>query len=265
MLNPEKYLRFFKDYTSTFLHNCENDNTTENIRLKIKHSLNVFKHSLEISKSENLNAKDYFLAGVCGLFHDIGRFEQFTKYNTFVDSNSIYHGSLGVEVVEREQVFNDLTDSMIKIIKAAIYNHGLISIEKYENEKELFFSKLVRDADKADIYRIVAEYYKSTGPRNIALEYGLEDVPEISASVMELFKAKQVIPKFELKTLNDFKLMQIAWLFDLNFDYTRAYIIKNKFPEIVLNTMNGDNIKAEVSYYLQEILFNLKTNSNLEL
>jgi len=218
--NISTYLEVFTAYTDIFFCEAENPQTKENIKLKIDHSLRVFKNAQKIAKSLNLDNKSLFVAELAGLFHDIGRFEQFTRYNTFKDDDSLYHGKLGEDVLKKERFLSNLEENIQKIVFDAVYNHGLIRIER-NNEASLLYSKIVRDADKIDIFRIVAKYYKSSGPRNIALEYGLKDDPYISDTVMQKFKDKNLVDKLELRTLNDFKAMQLAWIFDLNFEFTK--------------------------------------------
>jgi putative nucleotidyltransferase with HDIG domain len=240
-----QYIQIFDDYTRQFLDNQDNNEIIVNINLKIKHSKNVYLNAIEIAKSEGLNKADEEIAGICGLFHDIGRFEQFTKYNTFRDQNGIYHGELGVEVLKKEKMLENLPPHFCEIVYTAVYDHGLKSIPKNRSGKKLYFSKLLRDADKADIYRIVAEYYHNQGPRNIALEYGLEDNGEISDNVIQDFLNYRTIDKNHLKTLDDFKCMQIAWIFDINFESTYNKIINNKHPSAIIKSLR-DKKQAKI-------------------
>lgn len=240
-----QYIQIFDDYTKQFLDNQDNNEIIININLKINHSKNVYLNAIEIAKSEGLNRVDEEIAGICGLFHDIGRFEQFTKYNTFRDQNGIYHGELGVEVLKKEKMLENLPPHFYEIVYTAVYDHGLKSIPKNRSGKKLYFSKLLRDADKADIYRIVAEYYHNQGPRNIALEYGLEDNKGISYSVMQDFLNHKIIDKNHLKTLDDFKCMQIAWMFDINFEFTYNKILHNKYPYAIIKSLS-DKKQAEI-------------------
>ncbi|MDD2635835.1 MAG: HD domain-containing protein [Bacteroidales bacterium] len=237
-LKINDYLKVFNDYSERFLSLDIDDNTKTNLKLKQNHSLRVFENAEAIAKSLNLNNKDLFIAQLCGLFHDIGRFEQFTKYQTFKDEDSLYHGALGEEILKKEQLISAETVDIQNIVYDAVYNHGLIAIER-KNSSSLLFSKITRDADKIDIFRIVAKYYRKSGPRNIALEYGLKDIPIISDAVMTKFKTKELINKEELHTLNDFKTMQLAWIFDLNFLYTKEKIIEQGYLNTVLNSINA--------------------------
>jgi hypothetical protein len=238
MLDIQDFIRTFNIYSKSFLDTNE-DYINKNINLKITHTKKVLKNCTKIAISEGLNSEDQFIAELCGLFHDIGRFEQFTKYKTFRDEDSLYHGQIGVDVIKKESFLRRLPRSTQDIIITSVYNHGLISIPENTIGKKIYFSKLVRDADKIDIFRIVSKYYKSSGPRNIVLEYGLEDSPIISESVMQKFKAKQLIEKQELNTLNDFKAMQLAWIFDLNFDYTKKTIFESEHLNVVLESISN--------------------------
>jgi len=69
------------------------------IKLKYYHSYRVMQLCREIAESEKLNEEDTYLATVIGLLHDYARFEQWDKYKTFSDINSIDHGDLGVQLL----------------------------------------------------------------------------------------------------------------------------------------------------------------------
>lgn len=86
-------------YIERFKQNCSNENILLNIELKEEHTFNVTQHCLNIASTENLSSDKCIIAFLCGLFHDIGRFEQFTVYNTFRDDYSVYHGAIGAEVI----------------------------------------------------------------------------------------------------------------------------------------------------------------------
>ena len=45
----------------------------------------------------NFSSEDVEIIMLIGLLHDYSRFEQWCKYNTFSDINSIDHGDLAVE------------------------------------------------------------------------------------------------------------------------------------------------------------------------
>lgn len=60
----------------------------DGIILKEKHTWKVVKNCENLAKHLNLNEHDSLLAKMIGLFHDVGRFYQFTVYRTFNDALS---------------------------------------------------------------------------------------------------------------------------------------------------------------------------------
>ena len=250
-MNCLKYFEdFFLDYSKSFIEFNSNTELLENIELKRVHSLNVYKNSFAIASSITKDKEKILIAALCGLFHDIGRFIQFTEYKTFRDENGIYHGALGVKVLSEKKILEKLPNSKRNLILNAVYDHGLKEIPKEHDNEQMFYSRITRDADKLDIYRLVSEYYHSKGPRNIALEYGLSDNEIISDKVWENFHSKESIDKNDLRTLDDFKIMQLAWIFDINFNHTIKKISENKYIPAILNSLKSKKRKADVSKIL---------------
>ena len=72
----------------------------DGIILKEKHTWKVVKNCENLAKHLNLNEHDSLLAKMIGLFHDVGRFYQFTVYRTFNDALSENHAKLGLKVIK---------------------------------------------------------------------------------------------------------------------------------------------------------------------
>lgn len=252
-----KYINYFNNYTNSFIANCyDHSDIYINLKLKIDHSKRVMHNCCKIAKSENIVGNFYTLSAICGLFHDIGRFEQYSKYKTFKDDASLYHGQLGVEVIEKENFFEMISPAFQTIIKQSVYNHGLMQIEKGIDNQALLFVNMVRDADKLDIFKIVANYYhNSEGTRNTALEYGLNDNNGISTDVLNLFFNKQLISKELLRSLDDFKIMQLAWIFDINFKYTKSKIINENYVLSILDSLQDTQQVTHISSFIKDCLY----------
>ena len=78
--------------------------------------------------------------------------------------------------------------------------------------------RLLRDADKLDIWKVVIDYYHERDHfQSSAIELDLPDDPIWSGKILEAVMNKKIARMENLKTLNDFKLLQISWVFDLNF------------------------------------------------
>lgn len=210
------FKKWFSDYCKSFYsYNIEDQ---KNISLKEEHTFHVCKNIVTIAERLSLNNNQILLAETVALFHDIGRFPQYAKYKTFKDSISVNHGLLGSQTIIEEMVLQRVPDNEQKIIIQSVKFHNAFSVPKKEKEDIVFFIKLIRDADKLDIWRVFLEYYESPHENKAsAVILGLPDIPEYSGSVISGIYKKKMISLSTVKTLNDFKLLQLSWIFDLNF------------------------------------------------
>jgi hypothetical protein len=158
------------------------------------------------------------LAETMALFHDIGRFKQYTVYGTFKDVDSENHALLGLRELVTHNVLDVCTKDEKKWITKAIANHNAYTIPEKENEKSLFFIRLLRDADKLDIWKVFIDHFNKRDKQpNPVVEFSLPDDPNFSPRVLSAFSEERFVRFQDLKTLNDFKLLLLSWVFDLNF------------------------------------------------
>jgi hypothetical protein len=258
-----KYLNWFNNYVNQFIE--EYPDLKENIQIKADHSRKVHLEILGLAQSLILKEDEVFLAEFIGLFHDIGRFKQYVKYQTFSDSKSQNHAELGIEVLKGQTIIEDFSDEDREVVLKSILNHSRAEIIPDNNEKVIFFSKLIRDADKLDVWRLITEYYMVKEQKeNKTLELELPDNEDISDAVFDSIMKQEVVLKESLKTLNDFKLLQIAWLFDLNFEYSIQRLYSKKYLEKIFDTLpknqKVNQIKQIVNAYFKEHIELIKIN-----
>lgn len=175
MVNRELIKEQFNNYVKDY------DATNPKIALKIAHTFRVasiserimktlFDAQNEDSKAEKLlSSEDIDTAWVIGMLHDIARFEQVRRYNTFEDAKSVNHAEFGVKLLFEDNLIErfKVDENLYDVIDVAIRNHNRYRIEEGLSEKELVFSKVIRDADKIDILRVnyetpMAEIYNTT-------------------------------------------------------------------------------------------------------
>jgi hypothetical protein len=158
------------------------------------------------------------LAEAMALLHDVGRFEQYAVYRTFNDRASENHARLGIRQIARHNLLNGCTKQSRRCITRSIAHHNAAQLPELEDEITLFFMRLLRDADKLDIWKVFIDYYREReNYRNAAIELDLPDDPDYSHKILDAFHTQSFALIQDLKTLNDFKLLQISWVFDLNF------------------------------------------------
>jgi hypothetical protein len=108
---------------------------------------------------------------------------------------------------------------------------------------------MVRDADKIDIWHIVTEYYhNSTNKHNPAIELDLPNTPMLSAPVYNSLMRGQIVQTTDVKTLNDFKLLQIGWIYDVNFSRTFEIIKEKKYLEKIWDVLPKTSNTATKAY-----------------
>jgi hypothetical protein len=210
------FKQWFLDYCKSFYSSDIEDQ--KNILLKEHHTARVCENIVEISRRLSLDGHQTMLTEAVALFHDIGRFPQYAQFKTFRDSISINHGLLGAETLLKEGVLHALPENEQELIIEAVKFHNAFSIPKKENTTMTFFIKLIRDADKLDIWHVFIEYYESSKEnRASAVSLGLPDTKEYSKDALTRLYKKKIVSLSQIKTLNDFKLLQLSWLYDLNF------------------------------------------------
>lgn len=206
-IDLEKSKEEFLKYTENY------DLEDSNIKRKQLHSLRVMEISRNIAESINLSEEEIKIATLIGLLHDIARFEQYKKYQTYSDLDSIDHGDFGVQILENDLRKYIEIDKYDEIIKTAIRNHNKYQISEKITDTEKLFAKIIRDADKIDIfYEAYAEFYKGR-------EHEVE-VSKISEDTIKQFKAFCTIKNIEKAKDEDIinKIIRIiAFIFDINF------------------------------------------------
>ena len=239
--------KWFNDYVGIF--SSDDPVIQQNMDLKAGHTSRVCEAILDIGNTLDLSEEDLSIAEISALLHDIGRFEQYFKYRTFSDHRSEDHAELGVKVLMENHVLYDLHPDTADIIIKSIRFHNRASLPEGEGERCLFFLKLLRDADKLDIWHVVTDYYKNNGnKRNRTIELDLPDTEEISEPVHSALMHGRIAKMSDLRTLNDFKLLQIGWVYDLNFSRTFQIVRENGYLERIRDALPAGSSRVTEAY-----------------
>jgi hypothetical protein len=250
----KKFRVWFDDYVASFYGNDEFINA--NLKLKEEHSRRVCKEMSYLAQELDLAGNQRRIADVIAIFHDVGRFEQFVKYRTYNDSRSVNHCLLGVGVLRREKVLEEVDRKSRELIEKAIEYHGLMELPADLEGECLLFSKLIRDADKLDVFYVVTEYYKQyrDNPEEFMLELEFPDEPGYSAEIVEGILCGRLIDYGKLRTINDMKLCQLGWVYDVNFTATLKRIKQRRFLEKIFDflpeTEDIDKVREKIFKYV---------------
>lgn len=220
IIDLEQAQKAFKEYVQKY--NPED----EKIKIKIAHIQRVAQNSKRIAENLKLSQEDVELAELIGLLHDIGRFEQVRLYHTFVDKDSINHGEYGAKILFEDglirKFIND--DKFDEIIKIAIINHNKADIDEGLTEREILHSKIIRDADKTDIFSVLI-----SGDKKAIWEKADLSDDKISDEIYREFVEEKRINYKERKTSADILVSHFCYAYDLNFPETKQIIKENKY------------------------------------
>ena len=224
-----------KEQFASYTRNYDPEDTK--IALKIAHTYRVADNCEQIAKSIGLTDEEVEFAWLSGMLHDIGRFEQVKRYNTFIDSESVDHAEFGADLLFGEEgLISDYIDdrdwdAMLEIV---IRQHNKYRMDETISGKTLVFCNILRDADKVDIFRVnvetpMEEIYNVT--EDVLLTSG------VSEKVMEQVRERHAINRDIMDSPAEHLIGHIALTFELVYEKSRelakeqGYVLKMfEFP-----------------------------------
>jgi hypothetical protein len=222
----EQMHAWMHDYMKSFYN--EDKEIQKGILIKEEHTGYVTRISRELAEHLDMNAHDCMLAEMMGLFHDVGRFRQFTLYKTFNDSLSANHALLGIKVLKEQSFIDGLNEEDRDLLMFAIGNHNAKNIENTTNKRELLFARLLRDADKLDIYRVLSPYLEPS------------DGTGCSPDFVHKFVRGEQCDYSQIRTFDDRKLVRLMWIYDINFAWTLQRVIDRGYLERIVAFLPKD-------------------------
>lgn len=241
----QKAIDWFIGYYDSFKDLAEQQEV--NFKIKKNHSLRVAQNSLSIATQLNWSEEDVKTAFLIGLLHDVGRFRQLFEYNTFNDKKSVNHAELGVEILKQKNPFELLNFQHKDILTKAIENHNKFKVDKRLFENELKHAKLIRDADKLDIFKVLTDYYSNkNGKANHTLTWELGKGNTISKEVAKEILTNKLVSRNNVVSELDVKVMQLSWVYDFNYKQSFAQLMKKGYLEIIYKSLPKNDLVFEI-------------------
>ncbi len=227
----------FLQYASAFITNGEGKDPSP-YRLKRDHSLRVCGLSIRLGRTLDLKDGHALVAGAIGLFHDIGRFDQYRRYRTFSDHRSIDHGHLAAEIFHGSNAPDVLPPNARPWIETAIYHHNKFALPDAMTGNALLFTRLIRDADKVDIMGIVARDLQGKVP----LPPGIDGTDAVgtdapSEGILSALSAGCTADYRLARTATDHLLLRLGWVYDLNFRESFRILARRGHLEVLLDAV----------------------------
>ncbi|MBI5519409.1 MAG: HD domain-containing protein [Desulfovibrio sp.] len=207
--------RRFEAYAGRF-HDDQGDGFA--YALKIEHTKRVLAIAETICAEERLPADVTLAARLAALLHDVGRFPQYLEYRTFRDADSANHAALSVVHTLREKLLDGVPTDIRRMVLGAVYLHNKRSLPNLSSAPLRAVAKVVRDSDKLDIYQVMIAHFSQKKPKHPEVALNVIDDPErYTPAVLQALLARQLGDYRSIVYVNDFKLMVVGWLYDLNY------------------------------------------------
>lgn len=231
------------------------DPANPRIALKVTHTLHVAGLCDRIARAQGWPAADIDLAWLCGLLHDMGRFEQVRRWDTFRDAVSCSHAKLGASVLfgERERLgepvpaatpafgiprIRDFLDSPAEdaVIRTAIELHSDYRLPRDLDPRTRAFTELVRDADKIDILRTVDE---DTPETILGCDADELLASSLSPEATQAFDARRCMLRDDRSQPADFLVSFACFAFELAYPQSRGIMREQGYATALLTEPFG--------------------------
>ncbi|MDL2267660.1 HD domain-containing protein [Desulfovibrio sp. OttesenSCG-928-G15] len=212
----------FREYASGFYTGDE----AEDYPLKVKedHSFRVYALALRIAGAEAAFAGPLTAKGIglAALFHDVARFHQYRTYHTFWDDVSLNHGAEGARIIYQQGFLASEEAALRRLVLAAVSLHNRKAVPPRLGGATRIVLQGLRDADKLDILRVLANTLEGDSRDNDVVLMHLSDEPALySPNVLVDLEAGRQASYRDMRYYNDFRILLISWLFDLGFAESR--------------------------------------------
>lgn len=187
-------------------------------QLKVAHSRRVAMDCRAIAEEMGWGAAELDGAEAMGLLHDVSRYQQVRDYGTFLDARSFDHGERAWSICREFEVFAGWPSELAAAVLHGIRFHNRRVLEEGATGSETRFLRLIRDADKLDILKVVNEVVRTRSYEqhpevllNIAI-----DGP-ISQDLINEIRAHRSASYAHVRSLSDMNLLRTTWVYDINY------------------------------------------------
>lgn len=249
-----KALQVFNEYISHY------DSANVNIKLKIDHTYRVADICETIAASVGAETD---VAWLLGLLHDIGRFEQYTVYRTFIDRDSVDHAELGADILFQpgtegtdplitcfpEALFTvsgevDGKAEWMKVLETAIRLHNKLILPDNLDPVTNLYCRVIRTSDKVDIVRVLTEPPYDDRNRRIVECSRDGSIPAAREEVMKYVYEHRCVPRKYVNTDFERLISQCCMAFELDFEIAWFIVKKQGYLSTLMNLPVEDGVMA---------------------
>ncbi|WP_299301307.1 HD domain-containing protein [uncultured Fretibacterium sp.] len=230
VVNLEGVRGWFESYARGF------DLTEPMLEMKYVHSRDVMRVGEALVRDLGWGAAQAETGVAACLLHDTGRFSQYRDFRTYQDGKSIDHGDRGYAVLAAELPRELADDGAREAILESVRLHNKRELPEELGEGVLPFCRLVRDADKLDVFRLVQRCMREGREAELLPSHRL-GLP-LSETLLDEVERTGRGSYANAASMLDYLLIQMTWTLDLNYAPSRAILrrsgilddIRGRFP-----------------------------------
>lgn len=195
--------------------------------LKLVHSGRVAVDAERIASGSGWPEPAVRAASALGLLHDAGRFSQYAEFRTLRDAESVNHAERGAMVLSEENALYSCAPKERDEIIEAVRMHNLKEMPTGLSASGGRLLRLVRDADKLDIFLVVHEIME-TGKyeeySDFLLKVDVDGPP--SEDFIAALSSHSMVNYASARTMADLMLLQLLWIYDINYPAAFRLIVE---------------------------------------
>lgn len=233
-----------KHVQQTFAAYVKNyDDTDQKIKLKIDHTYRVAALCEQIAKTQGLSEEEAELSWLSGMLHDVGRFEQLKKYQTFNDAESVDHAQYGADILFVQGKIRDYTseDAEDALLEKVIRLHNVYRLPEDTSPREKIFCDILRDADKIDILKVNVEI-----PAEEIYNVTIKELrnAEVTDEVLENLREHHAILRSLKRTAIDNLVGHISFVYEIVYPVSLQLVKEQGYLTQMIN-FQSDNKKTQ--------------------
>ncbi|MDR1740777.1 MAG: HD domain-containing protein [Synergistaceae bacterium] len=201
------------------------------IEMKRVHSIDVWRVGGRLVEAMSWPRPEAEVGSAACLLHDVGRFTQYRDFGTYYDRASVDHGERGYDVLSTEFPSALADAEAMEAVLQAVRHHNKKDLPSPDSlpPAVLPFCRLVRDADKLDIFALTRRRMDA-GTLDAMLP-GHAARAEVTPALLDEIEACGSGSYRNAHTLLDFLLIQLTWIEDLNFAPSRRMLYESGILE----------------------------------
>lgn len=234
----ERVAKRFQDFAWPYLDEPGDDFA---YRLKVEHTTMVRAIATDIASASAAPEGVHLAALLAALLHDVGRFPQYKQYRTFRDAESANHALLSVRHALREDMLKDVPKDIRRMVLGAVFLHNVRILPTTLPPDTLAVARIVRDSDKLDIFRVMIAHFAQEDPAHPEVALHVKRHPTAySQDLLADLRKGETGDYRRIVWVNDFKLMVVGWLYDLNYRRSCQLLHERGYLDTIFESLPED-------------------------